>query len=32
MVWQLLDVSSWNKEEGPLRSGGDVTMNGKRTG
>jgi hypothetical protein len=32
MVWQLLGVSSWNKEEEPLRSGEDVTVNGKRAG
>ena len=32
MVWQWLDVVTWNKEEGRLRSGDEVTVNGEKAG
>ena len=32
MVWQRLAVSSWNKEEGPPRSGDEVTVKDEKAG
>jgi len=32
MVWQWLDVATWNKEEGPLCAGAEVTVNGEKAG
>jgi hypothetical protein len=32
IIWQWLGNFSWNKEEGPLRSGGEVAVHGEKAG